>query len=135
MSNLEASLFKIIKQGVGIDAHFFHFKQGSFLHLLQCTNLTGFLLPRKEYLAIPALANLCNDMELVNLELCSATTKKDTLASAIGFEFFRVLRRIETAGSSVVIEFGASFFARCEVSQVLKIVVEEIYESTLVLDI
>jgi hypothetical protein len=66
-------------------------------------------------------------MELVDFELCSATAKKDTLAPAIGFEFLRVLCRFEITGSGVVIEFGASFFPRCEVSQVLKVVVEEIY--------
>jgi len=66
-------------------------------------------------------------MELVDSQLCSATAEKDTFAPAVGLEFLRVLCCFKITGSGISIEFCASFFTRGQVSQVLEVVIEEVY--------
>ena len=108
-------------------AYLVHLVQRPLFHLLQSTDFSRILLSRQEYLAVPTLADLGDDMELIDFEFGSSSAQEDALAATVGFEFLRILQRFQIAGGRIAVEFSASFLARGEVSQSLKVVIQEIF--------
>ena len=64
-----------------------HLEKRPLPHLLQCTHLSGVLFPRQKDLSIAALANLCDYMELINLEFSTSASENDAFAPRVRFEF------------------------------------------------
>ena len=57
-----------------------------FLHFLQGTDFAGLNLACEEDFTVAALTDLCNNVELVNLELSAPTAKDNSLATTIRLE-------------------------------------------------
>ncbi len=97
-------------------AHLIHLEQRLLFHLFQRADLPCLLLPGKKDLAISTLANLGDDMELVDAKLGTPPAEKYAFAPTVTLELFRILRGLEIAGLGVPVELGSPFFASSEVS-------------------
>lgn len=104
-----------------------HLEQSLLSHLFQRTNLSGLLFARQVHLAISTLPNLSDDVELINLQLCSSPPQKDSLAPAVRLELLGIFRRGEAPRGGVRVEISPPLFTRADISQELEIVVQEIW--------
>lgn len=63
--------------------HLIHLQQSPLSHLLQRDDPARLLMPREVHLAVSALPNLGDNVELVQLEFGAALAKEDPLATAV----------------------------------------------------
>jgi hypothetical protein len=109
-----------------IESYLVHFEQSPLPHLLQSTNLTRLLLPREENFPIPSLANLSDNMELINLELRPSFPQDYSLATTIRFEFFGIVLSLDTTRSRILIKSSPSILSCRNVAQQLEIIIQEV---------
>ena len=103
-----------------------HLKERPFAHLLEGAYLAGLLLAGEVDLAVAALSDLSDDVELIDAELRAALAEDDALAPAVRLELFVVLGGRERAGGGIGVELGAAVLARADVAQELEVVIEEV---------
>ena len=65
------------------NAHLVHFEQSTLLHLLEGTDFPSLNLASQEYFAIPTLAYLSNDVELIDSDLGATLSQDHTLAARV----------------------------------------------------
>ena len=124
--------------GVGTDArtgraratHLVHLEQRALLHLLERAHLARVGLAGEVDLAVAALADLGDDLELVDLELEAALAEEGALAPAVGLELLGVLGLGEPALLGVLVETGAALLAVRDVAEEVEVVVEEVWMDT-----
>lgn len=82
------------RQDISLDQHmldFVHFGQSTLAHLFQSAHFARVDLARKVDRAVPSLADLRDDAELVDAELGSPFSKQDALSAIVRLELARVL--------------------------------------------
>ena len=60
-----------------------HFRESTFSHLFEGTNLVGVGFASQVYRAIPTLTDLSNDAKLVDTKLGAALAEKNSLSSIV----------------------------------------------------
>ena len=85
-------------------------------------------LAREVDLAIPALADLRDDLELVDLELDAALAEEGALAAAVALPLLGVLLLREVPLRGVLVEAGTAVLAGSDVTEEVEVVVEEIWK-------
>ena len=108
--------------------HLVHLEERPLLHLLQRTHLPRVCLACKVDLTISTLADLRDDLELVDLELDTALAEEGAFATAVGLEFVGVLLLSEIALRGVLVEAGTAVLAGSDVTEEVEVVVEEIWK-------
>jgi hypothetical protein len=63
-----------------------HLEECPLPHLLESTYFARVLFTSQEYLTITTLTDLCDDVELIDFELCAATAENNSLSSGIRLE-------------------------------------------------
>jgi hypothetical protein len=86
------------------------------------------LLARQEDLAVATLADLSDDVELLDLQLRASLAEQNALAAAVRLELFRVLGGGQRAGRRISIELRPSLFTSADVTKELKVVVQKVCE-------
>ena len=107
--------------------HLVHLEQRPLLHLLERTHLAGVGLAREVDLTIPALSDLRDDLELVDLELDAALAEESALSATIGLELLCILLLSEVALGRVLVEAGAAVLAVGDVAEEVEVVIEEVW--------
>ena len=77
-------------------------------------------------LSISTLADLRNDLELINLELDATLAEKGTLAATVRLELLGILGLGEVALRSVFVEACTAIFTGGDVAEEIEVVVEEV---------
>lgn len=108
-------------------AHFVHFLKSLLLHSLQSTYFPSFLLASKVHFAIASLADLSNDVELLNPQLRSTPSQNYTLSPAVRFPLLLMLGMGKSPLGSVFVELDTPLFASSDVSEMLEVVVKEVF--------
>ena len=106
-----------------------HLEQCPLAHLLERTDLPRIRLACEKDLAIASLADLSNDLELVDLELDAALAKEGAFTTAVGLEFLRVFRLGELPLRGVFVEARTPLLAGSDVPKEIEVVIEEIWSA------
>lgn len=108
------------------NAHLVHFCERAFLHLFERDDLLRLLVPREVHFAVPALADLGHDMELLQAEFGPPFPERGPFALGVGGPFGGELVRGEVPRRGGLLEGCEAGFARREVGQEVKVVVVEV---------
>lgn len=106
-----------------------HLEQRGLHHLLQRADFACLAFTSEVDLAVAALPDLGDDVELIDVELGASAAEDDALATAVGFEFFGILGGGDASSGGVFVEPGSAIFARCEVAEGLEVIVQEDWSS------
>jgi hypothetical protein len=74
-------------------SHLIHLGQRPFPHLLQRAYFACLLLSGQIDFSVPALTDLCDNVELLDLELRAAFSQDDSFAPAVRLVLLCILRR------------------------------------------
>lgn len=104
--------------------------QRALSHLLECAHFARITLAREVDLAVAALTDLGDDVELVYAQLGTSFTQNDAFAAAVRSELALELgvRGCELAGGEISIKSSAPFFARRVIAKKIEVVIKKVYE-------
>lgn len=108
-------------------AHLVHLEQRPLAHLLERAHLPRIRLACEEHLSIPALSDLRDDLELVDLGLDAPLAEDGAFPAAIGLELLRVLGLRELPLRSVLVKARSPLLPCSDVPEEVEVVVQEVW--------